>query len=84
MYRNQTLLTVCICVAMLTVSACGQNGSATDTPEGDAAVVVDTRPGLLRGEWVEDGSSVRVVLPSNGIQLIDELHEEFAQKNKHY
>ncbi|SVB98902.1 uncharacterized protein METZ01_LOCUS251756, partial [marine metagenome] len=30
------------------------------TPEGDAAVVVEIRPGLLRGEWDEDGSSVRV------------------------
>ena len=60
MNRQQSLLAVFIFAVMLAVSACGVNGPAPDTSEAGGGVVVETRPGLLEGEWVEDGSSVRV------------------------
>ncbi|MEE3202070.1 MAG: carboxylesterase family protein [Acidobacteriota bacterium] len=60
MIRQQSLLIVYLFVATLTISACGANGPTADTPEGDTGAVVEIRPGLLQGEWVEDGSNVRV------------------------
>ena len=54
MNRQQSLLAVFIFVAMLAVSACGANGPESDVSQDDSDVVVETRPGLLEGEWVNE------------------------------
>ena len=60
MNRQQSLLAVFVFIAMLAVSACGASGPESDASQDDSDVVVETRPGLLEGEWVEDSSGVRV------------------------
>ena len=60
MNRYRTALVIYLCVAVFATSGCGAIDSSADAPESDLETVVKTKPGLLRGEWVEEGSGVRV------------------------